>query len=143
MANKISLYVIRELEHSYIHAKMFIVDDEIAIIGSANSNNRGYFNDSEDNGEIADLEWEAETSAWGGKWWRLDLTLAHKLRMDLWSEHLVMPAEALVDGVAAEVHWRNPSKLSTIMPYKIDGKLWHEYEYDSFYIMDHAVDPRP
>ena len=63
--------------------------------------------------------------------------------MELWSEHLVMPAEALVDGVAAEVHWRNPSKLSTTMPYKIDGKLWHEYEYDSFYIMDHAVDPRP
>jgi phosphatidylserine/phosphatidylglycerophosphate/cardiolipin synthase-like enzyme len=143
MADKIAIYVIKDLYHSYIHAKMFVVDDEVAIIGSANSNNRGYFYDSEDNGVIADLEWTAENSAWGGKWWQLDLALAHKLRMELWSEHLNMPAEALIDGVAAEFHWRNISQLSKIKPYRINGRPWHEHEYDSFYVVDRLIDPRP
>jgi phosphatidylserine/phosphatidylglycerophosphate/cardiolipin synthase-like enzyme len=143
VADKISIYVGRTLNHSYIHAKMFVVDDEVAIIGSANCNNRGYFYDSEDNGVIADLEWQAETSAWGGKWWQLDLAFAHKLRMALWSEHLNMPAEALIDGVAAEVHWRHASKRSGMMPYTINDQLWQHHEYDSFYIIDRLVDPRP
>jgi phosphatidylserine/phosphatidylglycerophosphate/cardiolipin synthase-like enzyme len=143
VADKIAIYVVKEFNHSYIHAKMFVVDDEVAIIGSANSNNRGYFYDSEDNGVIADLEWKAETSAWGGKWWQLDLALAHKLRMELWSEHLNMPAEALVDGVAAEFHWRHISQRSNIAPYRIDGRPWHEHEYESAYILDRLIDPRP
>lgn len=142
-ADKISIYIGNALNHSYIHAKMFVIDDELAIIGSASCNNRGYFNDSEDNGVIADLEWQGETSAWGGKWWRLDLTFAHKLRMELWAEHLAMPAETLIDGVAAEVHWRHPSSLSKVMPYTIDGRLWRDHEYDSFYVVDRVVDPRP
>lgn len=142
-ANKIAIYVIREAVHSYVHAKMFVVDDHVAIIGSANCNNRGYFHDSEVNGVIADHEWAFEGSPWMGKWWRLDLALAHKLRMELWSEHLRMPADALIDGVAAEVHWKNPPPNARIKPYEIDRKLWYDHEYNSSYGEYPVTDPMP
>jgi phosphatidylserine/phosphatidylglycerophosphate/cardiolipin synthase-like enzyme len=39
--------VLPQIFHAYIHAKVFIIDDKFAIIGSANCNNRGYTHDSE------------------------------------------------------------------------------------------------
>ena len=42
--------------HTYVHAKMWIIDDEFAIIGSANCNRRSYAHDSEVMAGIYDLE---------------------------------------------------------------------------------------
>jgi phosphatidylserine/phosphatidylglycerophosphate/cardiolipin synthase-like enzyme len=142
-ADKIRIYTKREKWRQYIHAKMFVFDDEYAIIGSANCNNRGYFNDSEDNGGIADPGWEDKNGAWEGKWWTLDLNFAHKLRIDLWHEHLNLRREWLIDGVAAEVHWRFPEKSAPIAAYTVDGVPWHTFEYDSFYVLPPRLDPRP
>jgi len=40
--------------HTYVHAKMWIFDDELAVIGSANCNRRGWQSDSEANAFIFD-----------------------------------------------------------------------------------------
>jgi len=144
-AGKIRIYVIREAVHQYVHAKMFIFNDEYVIIGSANSNNRGYFYDSEVNAGIADLDWQAESGARGGKWWFVELNLAHKLRIQLWAEHLRLQPDSLVDGVAAEVHWRHPPPHARIEPYTIgpDKRQWHAHEYDASYFVNPITDPRP
>lgn len=74
---------------TYVHSKIWIFDDECAIVGSSNCNNRGYFSDSELMGRIS----EGSMRTWDD----LDLNFAHKLRLDLWSHHLRKPKEALYD----------------------------------------------
>jgi phosphatidylserine/phosphatidylglycerophosphate/cardiolipin synthase-like enzyme len=105
---KIAFFIRKDSYHQYIHAKMYIVDDEIVIVGSANCNNRGYFHDSEVVGLVADPPWDDEHGPRDGKWYKLELNLAHKLRMQLWAEHLRIDASRVVDGVAAAVYWRDP-----------------------------------
>ncbi len=60
----------------YVHAKVAIIDDIWATVGSGNLNNRGMLNDVEMN--VAALE----------------PTLARGLRMTLWAEHLGLYSEA-------------------------------------------------
>ena len=60
----------------YVHAKVAIIDDTWATVGSGNLNNRGMLNDVEMN--VAALE----------------PTLARGLRMTLWAEHLGLYSEA-------------------------------------------------
>ncbi|MEG3146375.1 phospholipase D-like domain-containing protein [Sphingomonas sp. RT2P30] len=83
---------------SYVHSKCWVFDDELAVIGSANCNRRGYQHDSEVDAFIFDdanasppmialatRGESAETSASG-------LTFAQQFRMQLWTEHLGVPA---------------------------------------------------
>jgi phosphatidylserine/phosphatidylglycerophosphate/cardiolipin synthase-like enzyme len=85
--------------HTYVHAKIWIIDDEFVSIGTPNSNRRGW---SKDN-EVAAGIYETSTDV------SLHYRLAHWLRIDLWREHLGMDwagANAeLADGVASSVHW--------------------------------------
>jgi phosphatidylserine/phosphatidylglycerophosphate/cardiolipin synthase-like enzyme len=78
-ASKVSTYVYRADANSpyWLHSKLWIFDDQFAVIGSANCNRRGYSHDSELNVGIADPEKRT-----GGK------HFAHRLRMDLWLKHL-------------------------------------------------------
>jgi phosphatidylserine/phosphatidylglycerophosphate/cardiolipin synthase-like enzyme len=64
--------------HTYVHAKSWFADDEIAVIGSANLNRRGWEHDSEVNAFIFD-----DTLPGKGQ-----LTFAQKMRSLLWHEHL-------------------------------------------------------
>lgn len=73
----------------YVHAKIWVFDDEYAIIGSANCNRRGYTHDSEVVAGIVDE----------------DLRFAHRLRRDLWALHLNMSPDDLTDGVASAAFW--------------------------------------
>lgn len=79
--------------NTYVHSKMWVIDDELAIIGSANCNRRGYTHDSEVAAAIYDP----------------DRRLAQDLRVRLWAKHLNMntPAgrRALADGVASARFW--------------------------------------
>ena len=63
----------------YVHSKIGIVDDRWFTIGSANLNEHSLFNDSEVNVVTLDAE------------------LARRTRLQLWSEHLELPPEA-IDG---------------------------------------------
>lgn len=83
---------------SYCHSKCWVIDDELAVIGSANCNRRGYQHDSEVDAFIFDdaiaspplvalaaRGESAEISASG-------LTFAQQFRMRLWTEHLGVTA---------------------------------------------------
>lgn len=102
--------------HTYIHSKVWIIDDEFAVIGSMNSNQRSWMHDSEVAAGIYDL------SAGG----RNHPRLPHALRIELWQEHLNMrtPEEAaeLWDGVAGAAHWLHPPKGARVRPYNPDER---------------------
>jgi hypothetical protein len=86
-------------EHTNLHSKIWIIDDEFVLMGSANCNQRSLTHDSEICAAIAD---EPRFHSCG-------LSLAQRLRIALWAEHLGMDNPSghaeLVDGVAAGVHW--------------------------------------
>ena len=89
----------------YVHAKMWVFDDEYAIIGSANCNRRGYTHDSEVVTGICD-EGNGE-----------DLRFAHRLRIDLWALHLNMSPASLTDGVASAAYWLRPVGTGRVEPH--------------------------
>lgn len=97
--------------HTYVHAKTWIIDDEFAIIGSANCNRRGYTHDSEVVAGIFDSSSEETPTH----------HFAHNLRIQLWAEHLNMDTPSgraqLNDGVASAVFWERPSAGAHIAPY--------------------------
>jgi phosphatidylserine/phosphatidylglycerophosphate/cardiolipin synthase-like enzyme len=101
--------------HTYVHAKMWIMDDEFAIIGSVNINRRSLTHDSEVTAGICD---QVDGST---RRWTFGHHFAHRLRVALWAEHLGMDdpeghAE-LADAVASAVHWLRPPKSARIMTY--------------------------
>lgn len=77
--------------HLYIHAKMAVIDDELALIGSANCNHRGWESDS----ELVLATFEV-----GGR-----SPVARQLRMDLWAHHLGVPTSAVADPVRSRALW--------------------------------------
>ncbi len=99
--------------HCYVHSKSWVIDDELAVIGSANCNRRGYQHDSEVNAFIFD----DAPSGGGGlialaengfdeSWPLLRQTFAQRYRVRLWEEHLRVPKAGLMDGVLASPLWR-------------------------------------
>lgn len=97
-------------QHTYVHSKTWVFDDELAVIGSANCNRRGWQHDSEVNAFIFDdpppqvalaLRAEARESAVIS----LRPTFAQRYRMALWSEHLGVRGATVIDGVASANLW--------------------------------------
>lgn len=121
-----SLSALRFGLHTYVHAKSWVIDDELAVIGSANCNRRGYQHDSEvdafifdDNAAtplIAVREGSAESFTLA-ETIMLTPTFAQQYRMRLWSEHLGMPTTALLDGVASSVFWRSRPPTARVFPF--------------------------
>jgi len=97
--------------HAYIHAKLVIVDDRFASIGSPNCNSRGWTHDSEVTAGVFD-ESHDDTLA---------LHFAHRLRIKVWAEHLRMDTPEghaeLWDGVASSVHWDRLPPISRVVRY--------------------------
>ena len=89
----------------YVHAKMWVFDDEYAIIGSANCNRRGSSHDSEVDAGIVD---EGDGT---------DLRLAHRLRVDLWALHLNARPVDLRDGVASAALWLSLPAGARVAPH--------------------------
>lgn len=97
----------------YVHSKLCIVDDELAVVGSCNLDRRGFETDS----EVMVSQVHRIEPAWDN----LDLPRPHKLRMQLWYHHLNdfpelgtgrrryasadIPAWRLVDPIASAVYW--------------------------------------
>ena len=65
---------------NYVHAKVAIIDDTWCTVGSANLNERGLITDTELNAVVRDAD------------------VARSMRLELWSEHLGLPVEALATG---------------------------------------------
>jgi len=92
----------------YVHAKICIVDDVWMTCGSDNFNRRSWSNDSEITCAVVDSEPDLREpralDAFGDGARRLP----RQLRLDLWSEHLAVPAEdpRLLDPVRGFDLWR-------------------------------------
>ncbi len=100
--------------NTYVHAKIWIADDEFAAIGSVNSNRRSWSHDSEVVAGIYDLGSDVV----------LKYRLAHMLRIEIWQAHLNMPgaqgAAELSDPVASSVHWLSRPLGARVKPYDIN-----------------------
>jgi phosphatidylserine/phosphatidylglycerophosphate/cardiolipin synthase-like enzyme len=100
-------------EHTYVHSKVWIIDDEFAVIGSVNSNQRSWMHDS----EVATGIYDPSTDATHPR-------LPHALRIELWQEHLNMRtaqgAAQLLDGVTGAAHWLQPPKGARVRAYDPD-----------------------
>ena len=86
----------------FVHSKLWIFDDELAVIGSANANRRGYTHDSEQAVGIVDTE--------RGAW-------VQDLRVALWAKHLGLPPELLRDPLTAAAHWFAIPAQADVDPY--------------------------
>jgi phosphatidylserine/phosphatidylglycerophosphate/cardiolipin synthase-like enzyme len=113
-ARKVGLYSLglNDVRFAYVHAKSWFIDDECAIIGSANCNRRGWDSDSEVIGAVVE---EVDPRA-------VELTFAHRARMDLWARHLNLKPWQVHDGVASAVYWRQPPLGAAIAAYDTSEK---------------------
>lgn len=100
-----------DLQHTYIHAKVVIVDDRFASVGTVNCNQRGWSHDSEVTAGIFDESHDD----------KMTLHFAHRLRIKLWAEHLRMDTPdghaELWDGVASSVLWDRLAPITRVIPY--------------------------
>lgn len=122
----------------YVHSKLYIIDDEIAIIGSANCSRRSFTHDSEVMAAICD---EPADIACG-------YNFAHRLRIALWAYHIFnttgddAKADAvyaeLADGVASVVHWLNLPADTHLIPYNESAPRNHS---GTDFAWDNLVDP--
>jgi phosphatidylserine/phosphatidylglycerophosphate/cardiolipin synthase-like enzyme len=100
--------------HTYVHAKTWIIDDELAVIGSANLDNRGWSGDNQVNACIFDEPASSKKPSF-----------AQRLRMRLWSEHLGVPESQVIDGIGSADLWtdRKRAPQANIAPWgeKLEG----------------------
>jgi phosphatidylserine/phosphatidylglycerophosphate/cardiolipin synthase-like enzyme len=89
---------------TYVHAKMFVMDDKFAIIGSANCGTRSYTYDSEITAGIFDESKDAPCT----------LHFAHSLRIRLWADHLNLQPADVFDPIGSAIFWFRPSRLARI-----------------------------
>jgi hypothetical protein len=74
-------------EQVYVHSKVMIVDDRVAIIGSANANNRSQYGNRDSECALLISGGETIQTRMAGKPWTATV-FAHTLRRNLWEEHL-------------------------------------------------------
>ncbi|XP_030958239.1 phospholipase D zeta 2-like isoform X1 [Quercus lobata] len=104
----------------YVHSKLMIIDDRLALIGSSNINDRSLLGsrDSEIGVVIEDKEFL--DSSMNGEPWQAG-KFAYSLRCSLWSEHLGIPAgetSQICDPVADSTYkdlWLATAKENTII----------------------------
>ncbi|XP_010546749.1 PREDICTED: phospholipase D zeta 2 [Tarenaya hassleriana] len=102
----------------YVHSKLMIVDDRIALIGSSNINDRSLLGsrDSEIGVVIEDKDF-VESSMNGERW--MAGKFSYSLRCSLWSEHLgLQPEEAkkIEDPISDSTYkdlWMATAKMNT------------------------------
>jgi phosphatidylserine/phosphatidylglycerophosphate/cardiolipin synthase-like enzyme len=91
----------------YVHAKVVVIDDEIALVGSDNMNRRSWTHDSELSIAVWDDERDDREPLDPGGRRRGARRFARSLRLQLAREHLCAESdEGLVDPVEAFDRWR-------------------------------------
>ncbi|OAY75358.1 Phospholipase D zeta 1 [Ananas comosus] len=104
----------------YVHSKLMIIDDHIALVGSANINDRSLLGsrDSEIGVLIEDKEFV--TSRMNGKPWKAG-KFSFSLRLSLWSEHLGLhrgEVKQIIDPVNDATYkdiWMATAKTNTMI----------------------------
>jgi len=114
---KVAIFQSRRVGHDYVHAKLFIMDDDYAMVSTANANNRGYFLDSEVAMTVAERAASDPAGTRRAEWSAIEGNFARRLRIELWAEHLGLPAEELFDGLGARVHWDALPLDAQVAPY--------------------------
>lgn len=103
--------------HTYVHSKSWVFDDELAVIGTANCNRRSYTFDS----EVAAFIFDDASPR--GDTGRLRPTFAQQYRMGLWQHHLTAPGRSLIDGVASGALWRRGARPRSARVIEFDHRL--------------------
>ncbi|XP_024392691.1 phospholipase D zeta 1 [Physcomitrium patens] len=102
----------------YVHSKLMIVDDRLAIIGSANLNDRSLLGSRDSEMGVVLEDQEFVNSKMNGKPWRAG-RFVHSLRLSLWSEHLGVDfsnIETIVDPVGDATYkevWMKTAQRNT------------------------------
>jgi len=106
-------------EQVYIHGKVCIVDDRLAIIGSANINERAQRGDRDSELAAIIRDTEMLDSTMGGKPYKVG-RFAHSLRMRLMREHLGVDVDAIDEE---DLLSRKPDKeLHEVDPWDPDAE---------------------
>ncbi|MFV0645038.1 MAG: phospholipase D-like domain-containing protein [Sphingomonadaceae bacterium] len=103
--------------HTYVHSKSWVFDDELAVIGTANCNRRSYTFDS----EVSAFIFEGQPHH--GRSSGLRPGFAQQYRMALWQHHLAAPGRLLVDGVASASLWQRGSRPRGATVIEFDHRL--------------------
>ncbi|MBK8259601.1 MAG: hypothetical protein IPK82_43965 [Polyangiaceae bacterium] len=138
---RFGIYESRNPGHDWVHSKLFVIDDEVALVGSANANNRGYFTDSEAAIIVAERASRKAESQWRGDWASIEGNFARRMRISLWNEHLGLPESELFDGIGAKVHWDNPPSSAKIGVYRAANIKKYNQAWDE-YLNGKGSDPR-
>ena len=101
-------------DHTYVHSKSWVFDDELAVIGTANCNRRGYTFDS----EVDAFVFEDNRRAGDAR-----QTFAQRYRIALWQHHLRAPGSSLVDGAASGALWRRAGRPASARVIEFDHRL--------------------
>jgi len=81
-------------EHIYIHSKIMVVDDRVAIVGSANIGDRNMVGDRDSDLGMYIEDSDSLDSTMNGNTYQV-ARFAHELRKKLWAEHLGLRDEEL------------------------------------------------
>jgi phosphatidylserine/phosphatidylglycerophosphate/cardiolipin synthase-like enzyme len=118
LGDKLHVFYLTDPQHSeetqegtYVHAKVWIFDDELAYVGSANVNNRGLSSDSEV-GIFACDKRATATPPYG---------FAKDLRMRLWKRHLGFDVVDGYDGLDAWLTAPKDKTARRVRPYNPDA----------------------
>ena len=101
-------------DHTYVHSKSWVFDDELAVIGTANCNRRSYTFDSEVDAFIFEDNRREDDSR---------QTFAQRYRMALWQHHLGVPGLSVTDGATSGRLWRAASRPASARVIEFDHRL--------------------
>jgi len=115
-------------EQIYVHTKLLIADDRIAVIGSANINDRSLLGDRDSEIAVMIDDEELVPSKMGGKPYMAG-KFPLSLRMNLWREHLGLHADDstnIMDPVLPETYrntWKSTATNNTRIYSEIFGDM--------------------
>lgn len=110
----------------YVHSKLMIIDDRVALVGSSNINDRSLLGSRDSEIAIVIEDTEFLESSMNGIPWRAG-KFASSLRLSLWSEHLGLPQEQLNrirDPIAESTYkdlWLETAKINTTTYQEVFG----------------------
>jgi phosphatidylserine/phosphatidylglycerophosphate/cardiolipin synthase-like enzyme len=115
--------------HIYVHAKVMIVDDIYAVIGSQNISRRSMTHDTEL--AVAVVDAEVENGA---------CRFARDLRLNLWGEHLLLPTTdpRIADPIAGVAEWERQAAAGT---YRVRRHTAARPQHEWACLWRHLLDP--